>query len=96
MARKYSTRLNDYVDLTPEEEAQLVVDAERSATRRAARLADEARREEIKVNEFVTQIEDAMRGKTFAEISAFIDGMTPNQRDRAFKALLLKWALEVK
>lgn len=91
----YESKTKSYRDLTPEEEAQRIIDQQDFEAKVAQEQAESARLSEIKGATFVSQIEDAMRGKTFAEINTFIDGMSQAQRDNAFKGLLLKWALRL-
>lgn len=86
----------EIVPLTPEEVALREAEEAEALAETTARQAEEARLSEIKAATFISNIEDAMRGKTLAEISTFIDGMSQAQRDRAFKGVLLKWALEVR
>ena len=85
--------------LTPEEEAQRVLDAENAAAKRLAREAEKARLSEIKASEFVAQIEDALRGKTLTQIGTYLNnnltGLDPAVA-RIIKGLVFKWALEIR
>lgn len=86
----------EIVPLTPEEVALREAEEAEALAETIEVEAEKNRLAEIKASTLITDIEDAVRNKPFAEIDAFLDGMTTEQRDKAFKGLLLKWALSVR
>ena len=68
-------------------------------TKKTAREAEEARVEEIQLSVFITEFEDAVRGKSLGELNTLANnafsGLTPNAQ-KFLKYLLAKVALEVR
>lgn len=54
------------------------------------------RAEQIKADAFVQEWENRLRKKTPAEIIQAYDNATQQQKDNLFKAMILRWAMEVR
>ena len=65
-----------YVEMEGEELAQYEAESAADLAMFNARNAERARRQAIKADAFITDIEDQMRGKTLAEVKTIGDNMT--------------------